>query len=145
MKAVFLLLGFLLFALGVEAQTALDWSDFEQGISWKKKTAESTFPGFLEAKFSDKLNDLEGMQVSLIGFLIVFDGNQPIYMLSKNPMASCFFCGNGGPETISEITFAKETSFGMDDLITVTGTLRLNRDDPTRCYYLIEQAEGFGL
>lgn len=127
------------------AQTALDWSDFESGISWKKGTEGSTFPGFLEADFSDRLERLEGKEVSLIGFLIVLDGAQSVYMLSKNPMAECFFCGNGGPETISQITFKESNSFQMDDLISVTGILRLNRKDPTRCYYLIEQAEAFGI
>ncbi len=145
MKPGVQLLVLLMFCLGAEAQTALDWSDLERGIFWTKSTTKLTYPGFLQADFSDKLADLEGKEVSLIGFLIVLDGRQSVYMLSKNPMASCFFCGNGGPETISEIAFAEKPAFGMDDLITVTGILRLNRDDPMRCYYLIEQAEGFGL
>lgn len=145
MKHAVQLLIFFLFCLCLEAQTALDWSDLEKGIFWKKSTTKLAYPGFLEADFSDKLTDLEGKEVSLIGFLIVFEGSQSVYMLSKNPMASCFFCGNGGPETISEIAFAGKPNFRMDDLITVTGILRLNRDDPMRCYYLIEQAEGFGL
>lgn len=134
-----------LIASGTVAQTALDWSDFENGISWKKGSEGSTFPGFLEADFSDRLEDLEGEQVSMIGFLIVLDGAQSVYMLSKNPMAECFFCGNGGPETIAQVTFKETHSFKMDDLISVTGILRLNRKDPTRCYYLIEQVEAFGL
>ncbi|MEM1257752.1 MAG: hypothetical protein AAGH81_04430 [Bacteroidota bacterium] len=135
----------LLLSNGIQAQAALDWSDFESGISWKKGSEGSTFPGFLEADFSDRLERLEGKEVSLIGFLIVLDGAQSIYMLSKNPMAECFFCGNGGPETISQVIFKGKQSFQMDDLISVTGILRLNRDDPTRCYYLIEQAEAFGI
>lgn len=145
MKSAFQLLLFLPFCLGVEAQTALDWSDLEKGIFWKKSTSKLNYPGFLEADFSTKLSDLEGKEVSLIGFMIILDGSQSVYMLSKNPMASCFFCGNGGPETISEIAFSEKPDFRMDDLITVTGILRLNRNDPLRCYYLIEQAEGFGL
>ena len=142
---IIVLLSLLVFSMELTAQTALDWSDLERGITWRKSDTKKTYPGFLEADFSTKLTDLEGKEVSLIGFLLVLDGSQSVYMLSKNPMASCFFCGNGGPETISEIAFAQKTSFAMDDLITVTGILRLNRDDPTRCYYLIEQAEAFGI
>lgn len=134
-----------LISLEIVAQTPLDWSDFESGISWKKGSENSTFPGFIEADFSERLESLEGQRISLIGFLIVLDGAQSVYMLSKNPMAECFFCGNGGPETISQLTFAEKNLFEMDDLISVTGTLRLNRKDPTRCYYLIEDAEAFGL
>lgn len=136
---------FLLFSIGIVGQTPLDWSDMERGITWKEGSSGSTFPGFLEADFSGKLTSLEGKEVSLTGFLLVLDGSQDIFMLSKNPMASCFFCGNGGPETISEVTFSNENKFGMDDLVMVTGILRLNGKDPTRCYYRIEEAEAFGL
>jgi len=144
MKSVVLLFCIFFFN-GIIAQAALDWSDFESGISWKKGSEDAMYPGFLEADFSDDLEVLEGKEVSLIGFLIVLDGARSIYMLSKNPMAECFFCGNGGPETVSQIIFKGKHSFQMDDLISVTGILRLNRKDPTRCYYLIEQAEAFGI
>jgi len=140
-----LLLICLLFSVICAGQTPLDWSDLEGGISWRQSTAKTEPPGFLKANFSYKLIELDGQKVSLTGFLIVLEGTQPIYMLSKNPMAQCFFCGNGGPETISELTFIKKPKFVMDDLITVTGTLRLNGDDPTRCYYSIEEVEAFGL
>lgn len=126
-------------------QTPIDWSDFENGISWRSGSEGSTFPGFMEADFSDNLERLEGQKISLIGFLIVLDGAQSVYMLSKNPMAECFFCGNGGPETVAQVKFKESHSFEMDDLISVTGILRLNRKDPTRCYYLIEDIEAFGL
>lgn len=143
MKRVFLLFCLLLF-IELPAQTVLNWSDLEHGITWSKASLK-LYPGFSDANFSDQLNALEGEKVTLTGFLLVLDGRQSIYMLSKNPMASCFFCGNGGFETIAEIVFAQKHSFKMDDLVTISGILRLNTDDPTNCYYRIEQAEGFVL
>lgn len=134
-----------LFSFGMMAQEALGWPDLEAGISWKKAEAGATFPGFLEAHFSEKLTNLEGKQVSLTGFLILLEGTEAVYMLSKNPMAQCFFCGNGGPETICGLTFKKKPKFEMDDLISVTGILRLNENDPTQCYYSIAEVEAFGL
>ncbi|NKI32179.1 hypothetical protein [Croceivirga thetidis] len=137
---------FIFFSLtGFYAQTTVTWSDLQYGISWKESTSELVYPGFLEADFSNELTHLKGKEITLTGYLLVLDGSQEVFILSKSPMASCFFCGNEGPETISEISFAKDYNFMMDDLITVTGILRLNRDDPTRCYYRIENAEGFGL
>ncbi|MET1259243.1 hypothetical protein ABV409_07875 [Flagellimonas sp. DF-77] len=135
---------FLLVTIRVSAQAVLDWNDLERGISWEEGSVDATFPGFLQAEYSEKLSSLEGKEISLIGYLIVLDGIQSIYMLSKNPMASCFFCGNGGPETVSEVFFDEKNSFKMDDLIMVTGILRLNRNDPSRTYYLIEKASAFG-
>ena len=141
----FVILLFFSISQGLISQTPIDWSDFENGISWRSGSEGSTFPGFMEADFSDNLERLEGQKISLIGFLIVLDGAQSVYMLSKNPMAECFFCGNGGPETVAQVKFKEAHSFEMDDLISVTGILRLNRKDPTRCYYLIEDIEAFGL
>jgi len=87
---------------------------------------------------------LEGQKIQLTGFFIVLDGPLPVYMLSVNPMASCFFCGNGGPESIAGLSFTKKPDFTMDDVVTITGILRLNGKDPTRCYYEIEKAEAYG-
>ncbi len=127
------------------AQTILNWSDLSEGISWEPPSAEMNLPGFQKATFTPVMKALEGKQVTITGYMLVLGGGQTVYLLSKNPMASCFFCGNGGPETILQISFVENTSFQMDDLITVTGLLGLNSDDPTRCYYLIERAEAFRL
>ena len=131
--------------ISAQAQTILDWSDLSNGITWEPLQVETTFPGFKKADFTSTMRSLEGNQVTITGYLLNLGGNQSEYLLSKNPMASCFFCGNGGPETILQLSFVDRNSFQMDDLITVTGILRLNGKDPTRCYYLIEQAEAFRL
>jgi len=139
--ALFLVLPF---AAVTMAQTELNWADLESGITWQKAQQGSSYPSFLNATFSSQLTMLEGQKITLTGFLLVLDGRKSIYMLSKFPMASCFFCGGSGAETVAEISFVEKPSFGMDDLITVTGSLRLNGNDPTRCYYSIERAEGLG-
>ena len=137
----------MLFWMGItaHAQTILDWSDLSAGIFWELPSPEAGFAEFQKATFSPEMKTLEGKKVTITGYLLVLGGERIVFLLSKNPMASCFFCGNGGPETILQISFVENTSFQMDDLITVTGVLRLNREDPTRCYYLIEQADAFRL
>lgn len=143
MKLIFLFL-LMNFSIESSSQTILTWSDLEKGIFWEKNSFKD-YPGFFKANFSSRLNELEGKEITLTGYLLVLGGKQSLVMLSKNPMASCFFCGNGGPETIAEIEFSQQNSFKMDDVVTITGTLRLNGDDPTSCYYRIEQANGFVL
>ena len=134
----------LLCGLGTEiqSQTVLQWSDLSRGIVWQTKT---NFSMFREAEFSPEMTTLEGTDVILTGYFLFLDGTQSIYLLSKNPMASCFFCGNGGPETIVELQFSKKPPFTMDDLLSVSGILRLNRDNPSQCYYRIEQAKALSL
>lgn len=136
-----------LFWMGTAArgQTVLDWSDLSEGISWVLSSPEEIFAGFQRATFSPEMRALEGKQVIITGYLLVLDGRQSVYLLSKNPMASCFFCGNGGPETIVDLKFSELPSFVMDDLLSVKGILYLNGDDPNACYYRIENADAFSV
>lgn len=141
----FILITLLWSLADVSAQTILDWSDLTDGISFKVLSLENPFPGFTEATFSEKLSALEGKDIILTGYFLVLDGNQSTYMLSKNPMASCFFCGNGGPETVVGLEFLEKPSFNMDDLLSVKGVLHLNGDDPDQYYYRIEKADALSI
>jgi len=124
-----------------KAQTYLGWSDLSEGISWEQSPPETVFPGFQKATFTSSMKALEGKPVLITGYLLILDGNQSVYLLSKNPMASCFFCGNGGPETVLDLQFVEKPSFEMDELISVQGILRLNQDNPNACYYKLEEAD----
>ncbi|WP_120714336.1 DUF3299 domain-containing protein [Ulvibacterium marinum] len=127
--------------LDTNAQTVLGWSDLSEGISWEVPSPENIFPAFQEANFSPKMKALEGKKVVITGYLLVLDSQQSIYLLSKNPMASCFFCGNGGPETVLDLKFVEKPSFVMDELLSVEGILYLNENNPNACYYRIEDAD----
>ncbi|MEL6484260.1 MAG: hypothetical protein AAFU57_14510 [Bacteroidota bacterium] len=134
---VFVFIWFSGFSYG---QKVLSWSDLTQGISWEAPSLENLFPGFQEASFSKDMQGLEGKKVILTGYFLILDSRQSVFLLSKNPMASCFFCGNGGPETVVDLRFEDAPKFDMDDLLSVEGVLRLNEDDPELCYYRIEEA-----
>ncbi|MEM9001280.1 MAG: hypothetical protein AAGB24_13530 [Bacteroidota bacterium] len=141
----FLLTVFFLIGVVARGQAVLDWFDLSEGISWGQSSPKTIFPGFQKANFSPKMQALEGKKVVITGYLLVLGGNQSIYLLSKNPMASCFFCGNGGPETVVDLKFAQRPSFVMDELLSVEGTLFLNRNNPNGCYYRIENADALSL
>ena len=123
-----------------QGQTLVTWDDLSAGISWGLPTSDAFFPGFQKATFSDSLLALEGKKITLVGYLLVLDGKQSVFLLSKNPMASCFFCGNGGPETVVDLRFPKKPSFAMDELLSVEGTLYLNRNNPNASYFRIDNA-----
>jgi hypothetical protein len=108
-----------------------------------------------ESKFQEKLGEyifypnfppdlkaMAGKEITVEGYYVPFapeDGNYII--ISKYPMAQCFFCGGGGPESIAEVNFAKEPSrFSVDDLITVRGKLKLNTDDLDHVTFILDQA-----
>jgi len=141
----YLLILFVWMGTNAHAQVILEWPDLIGGISFQTTALEDAFPGFNKAGFSEKLSALEGKEVIITGFFLVLDGNQSRYMLSKNPMASCFFCGNGGPESVVGLEFQERPSFAMDDLLSVKGILKLNRDNPNLYYYQIEKADALRL
>lgn len=139
----YLLIILVLIASVTKAQAVLDWSDLSEGIVFKTALTNTMLPEFRKATFVPDLKILDGKEVSITGYFLLIDTKQAVYLLSKNPMASCFFCGNGGLETVIDLSFEKKPSFEMDDLIIVKGIFRLNGDDPNKSYYRIENADAF--
>ena len=68
------------------------------------------------------------------------DDNKVI-ILSKFPYSQCFFCGGAGPESVAEIYFSsKRPRLKADQLITVTGLLKLNALDINHMNFILENA-----
>ena len=57
-------------------------------------------------------------------------------------MASCFFCGASGPESVIEINFKSVPPFKTDQVVTITGVLELNKYDVDHFNYILNKAEG---
>ena len=78
--------------------------------------------------FDDEVKSFEGKEVTLTGYYLPINISRKKIILSKLPMAACFFCGGeGGLESVAEIYFqADHPRFKMDELVTVKGRLLLN-------------------
>ena len=89
--------------------------------------------------FSDMLKSSEGSLVTLDGFIIPLqqEGEQDYFILSRFPYQSCFFCGGAGPETVVEVYSEKSLSY-TDERVRVTGTLKLNGDNPLQLFYILD-------
>ena len=141
-KILFILSFFILLSSEfTQAQENLTWKDFGDVRFYREFKAEY-FRNFLVPVFGDHIKSLEGKEVSITGYFLDFSGEEEFLLVSKNPMASCFFCGGAGPQTIIEVHFKSKTSFKTDDIIRATGTLRLNKDDVDHCNYILENATG---
>lgn len=126
-------------------QTTLGWEDLSAGIILNFAPQQGIIPKFEPAKFTPKMKAMQGQKVSMTGYFLVLDARRSRFLLSKNPLASCFFCGNGGPETVVDLKFKKGYNFKVDDVITVEGTLYLNESNPASSYFIIQDAVAFGL
>ncbi|RXG11217.1 hypothetical protein DSM03_11511 [Leeuwenhoekiella aestuarii] len=118
------------------SQKNIIWEDLAQ-INFEEKYFATYGAYFLYPHFGSVLKALEGKEVSITGFFLNIDPENDIYILSKSPMSSCFFCGAAGPETAIELQFDNPSGFKTDDVVTVTGVLNLNADDINHFNYIL--------
>lgn len=133
-KIIFTLI--ILSSFGGLSQVLITWDDLAR-VEFEDKYFEDYDDYFSYPTFSSSVKALAGQEVKITGYFLDLDPNGEIFILSKGPMAACFFCGIGGPETAIEIQFASKPPFEEDDIITVTGQLKLNRDDINHFNYIL--------
>jgi len=85
---------------------------------------------------------MEGKVVEADGYIIPFEGMfKPEHIiLSSLPLAECFFCGSGGPETVMEVMLTTPVTY-TSKRVKVKGTLTLNDKDPEKLMYILTDAQ----
>ena len=119
---------FACFSLAVSAQQIVSWNTFAQ-VKFHRQYSE-TFGFEVNVKppeFSKELLALNGKEIKVKGYVIPVDIELGMYMVSANPFANCFFCGNAGPETVVELLpTGKLPRFSTDQIVTFKGVLQIN-------------------
>ncbi len=123
------------------AQNQLTWEDFAD-VDFKPEYNEKYGVNFLTPTFGKKITSYKGKHVSIKGYFLDISGSGEVYLVSQNPMASCFFCGAAGPETIVEVIFKENPPFKTDQIVSVSGWLELNAKDVDHCNYILKEAKG---
>ncbi|MBP6619541.1 MAG: DUF3299 domain-containing protein [Leadbetterella sp.] len=137
---IFLLLAIPILVMAL-APIKITWENLRD-VTFKKKWNASENMFVLEPQFGAKVNALKGKEVALTGYMIPVDVDANYYVLSANPFASCFFCGQAGPESVVSVKFKKVTKrFDTDDRLTIKGIFTLNTDDINELNYIIDKAE----
>ncbi|WP_077348299.1 hypothetical protein [Algoriphagus sp. A40] len=117
-----------------------------QGV-WKSlsevsyKISEDQFGELYVPVFSENIKKLEGKEVEADGYIIPFEGMfKPEHIiLSSLPLAECFFCGSGGPETVMEVMLSSPIKY-TSKRVKVRGKLTLNAKDPEKLMYILKDA-----
>ena len=103
------------------------------------KKADKEYGEVMYPVVSPLLKQKQTKQIAISGFIIPIDNTT--YALSKNVFASCFFCGQAGPETIMGIKFKGPTpKLKTDQYVTLVGTFRINESDVEDWIYHIDNA-----
>lgn len=134
-----------------KVETMPIWEELEMNqpdtITWKMlgviKYVKKPHPEYKEGVMFPVINatvKAKGKKrVVLSGFIIPVDPTT--FALSKNVFASCFFCGQAGPETITGIKFRGKTpKLKTDQFVTLEGVFRYNDSDVDDWIYHIEDA-----
>jgi len=142
MKKSFIILGLLIGASSAIGQAKTNLWDLFAKTKFESKFNEKIGEYLFFPNFSADLKALVGKEVALEGYYVPFTPEGEKYIiLSKYPMSQCFFCGGGGPESVAEVNFGKDSpDFNIDDLVTVKGKLRLNTESLDHLNFILDQA-----
>ena len=124
-----------------EAPVELTW-DMLTDVEFKDVYVEEIDAYYWKPTFGESVENLEGKEVYITGYIIPVDYDENFYVLSRYPYANCFFCGGAGPESVVDLRFKKEDgkTYKTDERATFKGTLRLNADDIYEMNYILEDA-----
>lgn len=141
MKNKILIISILLASNVCFSQRKITWTDLSH-VKFTEKFFPAYDTSFLVPTFLPSVKSLKGKQITITGYFLNIDPRGKLYILSKGPMSSCFFCGVGGPETAIELQFASKPDFKTDNIVSITGTLKLNADDVDHFIYILTECKG---
>ncbi len=124
------------------AQAEIDWSVLSD-VKFRQKLIKEYNSVYLLPKFGKQPKAYAGQEVSISGYLIPLSADFSQLVLSKTPYASCFFCGQSGPDTVVELELAPDSKrrfFRMDDFVQVTGILSLSKNAAQSLPYKLTNA-----
>jgi len=134
----------LLFVLpaGVLSQQSITWDQLTD-VKFSKKYDATLGIELLTASFGESVKALDGKEIIIKGYIIPLDPLGTQYVISRNPMASCFFCGGSGPETVAELRLHPKSirRYATDELLSFKGVLKLNESNSASLNYVILNAE----
>lgn len=118
----------------------LTWDVLSQ-VTFEERFNKEQQAYFGYPTYSADLLAFHNREVVVTGHLIPFEPETGGYFLSANPNASCFFCGEAGPETVIALTIEDVTDeMVLDAVLTFRGKLLLNRKDIFQMNYRIPNA-----
>lgn len=122
------------------------WEDLLE-LKFNINFSEEVDDVVFEPKFTPKIKAYEGQIIEVEGFIIAHDivskamsdvkNDGQSFMFSAYPMASCFFCGGAGAESVMEATPKKPINY-TDKKIKLRGRLEFNTTDFLRLPYVLK-------
>jgi hypothetical protein len=92
-------------------------------------------------KFTAPIQALDGKKIELAGYIIPVEGmfKPEQLIISSLPIASCFFCGGAGPESVAEVYLDVAVQYTAKK-VKIKGVLSLNDSDAEQLMYIVKDA-----
>lgn len=142
MKRLFISSLVLIFSLAVATAQSPDYSNWKTFAKVGYSKSFDEYGEIYVPEFGEDIKALEGKEISLPGYIIPFEGlfRPDQIIVSSLPIASCFFCGSGGPETVAKAYLNKDIDY-TSKLVKVTGILTLNNSDTNDLMFILKDAK----
>lgn len=96
----------------------------------------------MEGSFPIEINNLNGTQVEITGYVLPLNVKGDSYVLSAYPYSSCYFCGGAGPESIVGLELKKNEGIIKTDAVkTFTGIFKLKKRPKNGFYFTLTNAK----
>jgi hypothetical protein len=130
------------FLMASSAPPEEGWSLFAK-VKFTEKYFKELDEYYLFPFFDSKIKQAEGSEIILKGFYIPMElDDKKTLIISKTKNSECFFCGGSGPETVAEVKLSVNVPrMKADQIITVTGFLKLNDTDVAHMNFILEKAK----
>ncbi|MCK0131298.1 hypothetical protein MWU59_07235 [Flavobacteriaceae bacterium F08102] len=106
-------------------------------ISFREEYDETFGSKLQYPVFSKNIKGHEGKKVTIKGDFLDLDPLGEFFFHSENPLYACFFCGDAGVESVVELDLEQIPDIGTDDLIQITGILKLNTGEISQLLYTL--------
>ena len=138
-KSILFLFLFISLSNNVFSQKKITWKNVLEIYAKEFRLTEKNPTSTINKK-AMSLEDVANKKVTIVGYFLDLDPDGKWFMLSKNPFATCFFCGKAGPETVLELLGYKNVKkkFKSDDMVEVTGIFNSIYDFEDKISFVLE-------
>ncbi len=125
------------------SQDNVSWDELAD-VEWTEAYDSTTSISLLTADFGPDVLKHKDTEIYMSGYVIPLDALGIQFALSRTNYASCFFCGQAGPETVMDLLVAPGTipvTKYNNFLLKFKGTLVLKEVNPNGFNYQLINAE----
>jgi len=129
--------------VNVHSQQKVSWDQLAD-VTWTETYIDSLGYNQIEGTYGEEVKRLNGQEITISGYVIPLDAMGLSYALSQTSFASCFFCGQAGPETVMDLNVTPRSvapSRQKEVLLTFTGKLIIRESNDTGLHYTLDLAK----